>query len=77
VLATANDAALRLKPTDINGESLELLKRGDIAAFRKGGNGKWMPSPERPRLSRSALGERFNALIGTPPVQFLIRMPMS
>jgi hypothetical protein len=48
VLATANDAALRLKPTDINGESLELLKRGDIAAFRKGGNGKWMPSPERP-----------------------------
>jgi AraC-like DNA-binding protein len=28
-------------------------------------------------LSRSALGERFNALIGTPPMQFLIRMPMS
>src|SRR5512140_412129 len=39
VLATASDAALRLKPTDITGESLELLKRGDIAAFRKGGAG--------------------------------------
>jgi len=39
LLATASDAALRLKPTDITGESLELLKRGDIAAFRKGGAG--------------------------------------
>jgi len=40
VLATASDAALRLKPTDITGESLQLLKRGDIAAFRKGSAGK-------------------------------------
>ena len=40
VLATVSDAALRLKPTDITGESLQLLKRGDIAAFRKGGGGK-------------------------------------
>ena len=40
VLATVSDAALRLKPTDITGESLQLLKRGDIAAFRKGGDGK-------------------------------------
>ena len=41
VLATASEAALRLKPTDITGESLEkLLKRGDVAAFRTGRAGK-------------------------------------
>jgi AraC-like DNA-binding protein len=40
VLATASDAALRLKPTDITGESLALLKRGDIAALRIGNVGK-------------------------------------
>ncbi|MEO8157873.1 MAG: AraC family transcriptional regulator [Betaproteobacteria bacterium] len=40
VLATASDAALRLKPIDITGESLELRKRGDIASFRKGESGK-------------------------------------
>lgn len=40
VLATASDAALRLKPIDITGESLKLRKRGEIASFRKGGSGK-------------------------------------
>jgi hypothetical protein len=37
VLATASDAALRLDPTEITGESLDkLLKRGDVAAFKTG-----------------------------------------
>jgi AraC family transcriptional regulator, alkane utilization regulator len=37
VLATASEAALRLKPVDITGESLEkLLKRGEIAALKTG-----------------------------------------
>jgi len=41
VLATASEAALRLKPTDITGESLgKLLKRGDVAALRKGRSGE-------------------------------------
>jgi len=41
LLAAASEAALRLKPIDITGESLsELLKRGDIAAFRRGRTGK-------------------------------------
>lgn len=39
VLATASEGALRLKPVDITGESLDLLKRGDIATFRKGDSG--------------------------------------
>jgi AraC-like DNA-binding protein len=41
VLATASDAALRLEPTEITGESLDkLLKRGDVAAFKAGRSGK-------------------------------------
>ena len=41
VLATASDAALRLKPTEITGESLdELLKRGDVTTFRNGRGSK-------------------------------------
>jgi AraC-like DNA-binding protein len=41
VLATANEAALRLKPIDITGESLAmLLKRGDVAALKKGVDGE-------------------------------------
>jgi AraC family transcriptional regulator, alkane utilization regulator len=37
VLATASEAALRLKPVDLTGESLDkLLKRGDVAAFKTG-----------------------------------------
>jgi len=41
MLATASDAGLRLKPIDITGESLDkLLKRGEIAALRKGRAGK-------------------------------------
>jgi AraC-like DNA-binding protein len=37
VLATASEAALRLKPVDITGDTLDkLLKRGEIAALRKG-----------------------------------------
>ena len=40
VLATASKAALRLKPTDITGESLEALKRGDVAKFTEGRAGK-------------------------------------
>lgn len=37
VLSTARAAELRLEPTDITGESLsKLLKRGDIAALKKG-----------------------------------------
>src|SRR5574341_112372 len=41
VLATASEAALRLMPTDITGESLDkLLKRGDVAALRKGRSGE-------------------------------------
>jgi AraC-like DNA-binding protein len=40
VLATASDAALRLDPTEITGESLgKLLKRGDVAAFKTGRSG--------------------------------------
>jgi len=41
MLLTASESGLRLKPTDITGESLsKLLKRGDIAAFKKGRTGK-------------------------------------
>ena len=41
ILATASEAALRLKPVDIAGESLDtLLKRGDITALRTGDSGK-------------------------------------
>jgi AraC-like DNA-binding protein len=41
VLATASAAALRLKPTDITGESLDkLLKRGDITQLKKGRGGE-------------------------------------
>ena len=41
VLATASEAALRLKPIDITGESLaNLLKRGGIAALKKGRAGE-------------------------------------
>jgi AraC-like DNA-binding protein len=37
VLATASEHALRIKPTDITGESLKkLLKPGEIAALKKG-----------------------------------------
>lgn len=37
VLATASEAALRLKPVEITGESLDkLLKRGEITPFKKG-----------------------------------------
>jgi len=37
VLATASEAALRLPPTEITGESLDkLLKRGDVTAFKSG-----------------------------------------
>ena len=40
VLATASEAALRLEPTEITGESLDkLLKRGDVAAFKAGRSG--------------------------------------
>jgi AraC family transcriptional regulator, alkane utilization regulator len=40
VLATASNAGLHLKPIEITGESLnKLLKRGDVAAFRKGRSG--------------------------------------
>ena len=40
VLATASTAALRLKPVDITGESLDrLLKRGDVATLREGDGG--------------------------------------
>jgi AraC family transcriptional regulator, alkane utilization regulator len=40
VLATASEAALRLKPVDLTGESLDkLLKRGDVAAFKTGRSG--------------------------------------
>ena len=46
VLATASEAALRLKPIDITGESLDkLLKRGDIAALRKGRAGETTRNP--------------------------------
>lgn len=37
VLTTASESALRLKPTDITGESLKRLLRGEIAELRKGG----------------------------------------
>jgi AraC-like DNA-binding protein len=41
VLATASEAALRLKPIEITGASLdEFLKRGQIAALRKGRAGE-------------------------------------
>ena len=41
VLATASEAALRLKPVDLTGESLnDLLKRGEIAALRNGRSGE-------------------------------------
>jgi len=41
VLATASEAALRLKPVDITGGSLErFLKRGGIAALKKGRAGE-------------------------------------
>jgi AraC family transcriptional regulator, alkane utilization regulator len=40
VLATATEDALRIKPTDITGESLsKLLKRGEVAALKKGRSG--------------------------------------
>jgi AraC-like DNA-binding protein len=40
VLATASQAALRLRPVDISGDSLDtLLKRGTVAAFKQGGAG--------------------------------------
>jgi AraC family transcriptional regulator, alkane utilization regulator len=39
VLAAVSDAALHLKPIDITGESLSKLRRGDVAAFRKGDSG--------------------------------------
>ena len=40
VLATASEAALRLPPTEITGESLDkLLKRGDVTAFKSGRSG--------------------------------------
>jgi AraC-like DNA-binding protein len=41
VLATASDAALRLRPVDITGESLrDVLKRGEVADFKSGRSGK-------------------------------------
>jgi len=40
VLAARSAPALRLKPVDLSGESLERLKRGDVAAFRKEGAGE-------------------------------------
>jgi AraC-like DNA-binding protein len=41
VLATASEAAMRLKPTAITGESLhKLLKRGEVAAFKNSRAGK-------------------------------------
>jgi AraC-like DNA-binding protein len=40
VLAAGSGPALRLKPLDLSGESLERLKRGDVAAFKKGGAGE-------------------------------------
>jgi AraC family transcriptional regulator, alkane utilization regulator len=39
VLTTASDAALRMKPVDITGESLMLLKRGAVTEFREGSGG--------------------------------------
>jgi AraC-like DNA-binding protein len=40
VLATASDAALRLKPVEITGESLEsLLRRNDVSEFKHGESG--------------------------------------
>src|SRR5262245_23014195 len=41
MLAAASEAALRLKPIEITGESLDkLLQRGEIAALKKGRAGK-------------------------------------
>jgi AraC family transcriptional regulator, alkane utilization regulator len=41
VLAAANATALRIEPVEITGESLrELLRRGEIAAFRQGSTGE-------------------------------------
>jgi AraC-like DNA-binding protein len=40
VLSTANEAALRLAPVEISGETVKkLLKRGEVAAFRQGSAG--------------------------------------
>src|SRR5262249_39489099 len=40
VLTAGNEKGLRLKPTEITGESLDrLLKRGDVMPFKKGGAG--------------------------------------
>lgn len=41
VLATASQAALRLKPVDLTGEGLlELLRRGEVAKIKRGGAGE-------------------------------------
>lgn len=41
VLATASEAALRLKPMEITGETLDnVLKRGDVATLRNGRGGE-------------------------------------
>lgn len=41
VLSTANEAALRLAPVEISGETVKkLLKRGEVAAFRQGSAGE-------------------------------------
>jgi len=41
LLAAASEAALRLKPVEITGESLRtLLKRGEVVGFRKEGEGE-------------------------------------
>jgi len=40
VLAGGGEPALRLKPVDFSGESLEHLKRGDVVAFKKGRSGE-------------------------------------
>jgi AraC family transcriptional regulator, alkane utilization regulator len=41
MLAAASAAALRLKPIDITGESLDkLIRRGEVAAFKKGRAGR-------------------------------------
>jgi AraC-like DNA-binding protein len=41
VLATASETALRLKPVEITGETLDkLLRRGDVAALKQGRSGE-------------------------------------
>jgi AraC-like DNA-binding protein len=41
VLSSANEAALRLEPVEMTGETVkELLKRGEVAAFREGRAGE-------------------------------------